>query len=348
MKLYLVPVVDEATRVQNQNTKQAAEAIRSARELEVIQAKGGLNSAFKSKMLLVDLYEEYRKQKLERGQSDARAWSVANSLAHLKLYAGEKVTLGKVDEEFCKGFIEYLSKAKDCKKRSKESGKEPKLLSQNTGWLYFQVFVSVLNYAVKKKLIPNNPVLHLEREDRDPIKVDRNTRTFLTIDEVKMLLATDYTCSDIRRAFLFSCFTGLRCSDVKKLTWNNIKEVGGNYFAEVVMTKTRKPLTIKLNQQALNCLPDRKKDGEVFDLPINQYSISYHLKTWATQAGIKKDVCYHMSRHTFATMELTMGGNLYVLSKLMGHQEVSTTQVYADIINKQREETIDLLDRAFK
>lgn len=343
LKLYLVPGVDEATKVQNQNTKQAAEAIRSARELEIIQDKGGIKTA-KANTLLSDVFEAYRLLKTEKGQSTARARLVANAWEHVKKYSGDNVVLAKVDVEFCKGFIGYLSKASTLQANIKYY----KPLSQQTKKTYFAIFASVMHYATRKGLINDNPINRLDKDDRAEVKTGKSTRAFLTIDEVKMLMATDCNKSDIRRAFLFSCFTGLRLSDVRNLQWSDIKQMGGNTYVEIVMQKTQTPLVIKLNKQALTYLPDNKGGKEVFDLPWRDSCINQHIKFWVKKAGLEKHVCYHMSRHTFATMELTMGGSLYVVSKLMGHKEISTTQVYADIINKKREETVDLLDEAFK
>ena len=349
MKLYLVPVVDEATKVQNQNTKQAAEAIRSAREIEIIQGKGGLTKETYSKMLLADLVENYRKKKLETGQSARRAESCECLWKHIVRFKGDKVTLGMVNEKFCKDFIGYLAKAK-CHNMAKAKGKTPKpdrLLSHATANGYFLLFSCILNDAVRRKLIPSNPVHYLTREDRKPIKAEKSQRGFLTIDEVKKLLESDYTSNDIRRGFLFSCFTGLRLCDVENLRWNDIKKRGDNMYLDIVTQKTGEPITIKLNNQALRCLPE-DKGGSVFDFPRHREGVNRLLKEWAKEAGIEKNVCYHMSRHTFATMELTMGADLYVVSKLMGHSEVGVTQIYADIINKKREEAVDLMDEAFE
>ena len=342
LKLYLVPATSEAAKIQNDNTKQAAEAIRSQRELDIIQNKGGIKST-KASILLTDLFELYRKKKIEQGQSEERAQSIFYAKQHIKKYAGEKTPLNKVDASFCKGFISYLSSACSIRKNIKN----PRPISQNSTWLYFNAFVSVLNYAVEENFITKNPVSKIKKIDRENVKAEKKTRSYLTIDEVKKLMATNYEKSDIRRAFLFSCFTGLRVSDITKLRWCDIKQIGENMYIEIVMKKTQDPIVIKLNQQAKNLLPICKSNNEVFNLPIRKSSINEHIKRWAKQAGIKKDVCYHMSRHTFATMELTLGGNLYVVSKLLGHKDIGTTQIYADIVNKQREETIDLLDKAF-
>lgn len=342
LKLYIVPATNEAAKVQNANTEQAAKAIRNQRELEIIQGKGGLAPVSNSKLLLVDWMEEFRKQKLATGQSEERALSVEKVTNHLKAYAGEKVKLSAVDEDFCKGFISYLGSA-----NSGKHTKNPKQLASITTNGYFQIFSSALNEAVRQKKIPNNPVMYLSREDKKPIKAERSNRTFLTIDEVKKLAATEFKNDNIKRAFLFACFTGLRISDIRNLTWGNIVERDGAKYVTITMQKTREPLTIKLNRQAVSWLPKKGRAKEVFDLPFHNCVINANLKRWAEAVGIEKNLCFHMSRHTFATMELTLGADLYVVSKLLGHHDLSVTQVYADIINKKREEAVDLMDEAF-
>ena len=343
LKLYLVPATNEAAKIQNANTEQAAKAIRNQRELEIIQGKGGLAPVSNSKLLLLDWMEEYRKMKLATGQSNERALSVDKVITHLKVYAGEKTKLSAVDSDFCKGFVAYLGNA-----TSGKHTQNPKPLASSTANAYFQLFTSALNEAVRQKKIAANPVLYLSREDKKPIKAERSNRTFLTIEEVKQLATTDIKNESIKQAFLFACFTGLRISDIRNLTWGNIVERNGSFFVTITMQKTREPLTIKLNKQAAKWLPKKNATKEVFDLPVYNAIINDNLKRWAKKAGIEKSLCFHMSRHTFATMELTLGADLYVVSKLLGHNDVSVTQIYADIINKKREEAVDLMDSAFE
>lgn len=343
LKLYLVPATNEAAKIQNANTEQAAKAIRNQRELEIIQGKGGLAPVSNSKLLLLDWMEEYRKMKLATGQSNERALSVDKVITHLKAYAGEKTKLSAVDSDFCKGFVAYLGNA-----TSGKHTQNPKPLASSTANAYFQLFTSALNEAVRQKKIAANPVLYLSREDKKPIKAEKSNRTFLTIEEVKQLATTDFKNESIKQAFLFACFTGLRISDIRNLTWGNIVERNGSFFVTITMQKTREPLTIKLNKQAAKWLPKKNVTKEVFDLPVYNAIINDNLKRWAKKAGIEKSLCFHMSRHTFATMELTLGADLYVVSKLLGHNDVSVTQIYADIINKKREEAVDLMDSAFE
>lgn len=343
LKLYLVPATNEAAKIQNANTEQAAKAIRNQRELEIIQGKGGIAPVSNSKLLLLDWMEEYRKMKLATGQSNERALSVEKVKTHLKAYAGEKTKLSAVDSDFCKGFVSYLGNA-----TSGKHTKNSKQLASSTANAYFQIFTSALNEAVRQKKITANPVLYLSREDKKPIKAERSNRTFLTIEEVKKLASTEYKNDNIKRAFLFACFTGLRISDIRNLTWGNIIERDKACYVTITMQKTREPLTIKLNKQAEKWLPKKNGTKDVFDLPVYNSIINDNLKRWAKSAGIEKSVCFHMSRHTFATMELTLGADLYVVSKLLGHNDVSVTQIYADIINKKREEAVDLMDSAFE
>lgn len=326
----------------NKNTEKAVIAIRNQRELEIIQGKGGIApESTGGKMLLVDWLEAYQKQKAGTGQSDSRALSVGKLIGHIESYDGKNTRLADVSEEWCKGFISYLAKAKSAKHT-----KNAKTLAKSTATLYFSILIAALNEAVRKKLISTNPTKNISREERKPIKADKSNRPYLTIDEVKALMATDCKNPEIKRAFLFACFTGLRISDIRNLQWANITKTRNGYNLSITMQKTREPLAMKLNKQAVALLPKEGK-GLIFDLPVWDAGLNDSLKAWAKKAGIDKDICFHVSRHTFATMELTLGADLYVVSKLLGHTNVGTTQIYADIINKRRDEAVELIDNAF-
>lgn len=117
---------------------------------------------------------------------------------------------------------------------------------------------------------------------------------------------------------------------------------------QITQFKTRRPLFLPLNRQALRWMPERgDATDEDFIFPPLSKNMTV-LDTWAKEAGISKHVTFHVSRHTFATMELTMGADLYTTSKLLGHTEVRTTQIYAKIVNSKKEEAVSLLDSAFE
>ncbi len=343
LNLYIVPATTKAAKIQNANTEQAALAIRNQRELEIIQGKGGINAESKGgKILLIDWMQQFMEQKRQNGLSNTTVITIEKTIAHLKEYKGEKVKLADVDEDFCKGFISYLSTAKSLRSKT-----HPKTLAKKSAHLYYFYLTTALSEAVRKKYIITNPANNLSREEKKAVKPEKSTREYLDIDEVKSLIDTDCTNNEIKRAFLFGCFTGLRLSDIRGLEWGNISKRDGSLFLSIKMQKTREPLIMKLNKQAIKWMPEKQKDSEVFALPGNNVTVNRILKIWAKNAGIKKDICFHMSRHTFATMELTLGADLYVVSKLLGHTNVGTTQIYADIINKRRDEAVELIDNAF-
>lgn len=146
----------------------------------------------------------------------------------------------------------------------------------------------------------------------------------MTIEEVKALIATPMKYEEIKCAYLFSCFCGLRISDVKRLQWKDVFIDKGQYRLAVSMKKTKEPIYLPLSSEALKWMPergDKAPDDLVFDLPSGN-EINRLLKPWAKAAGINKRFSFHTSRHTFATMMLTLGADLYTTSKLLGHADV--------------------------
>lgn len=168
------------------------------------------------------------------------------------------------------------------------------------------------------------------------------------MEEVKKLIDTPCRRPDIKGALLFSCFCGLRISDVRSLKWGNIVANGDKMYLQITQFKTRCPLSLPLNRQAMRWMPKRGNatDDDFIFPPLSKNMTV--LDTWAKEAGITKHVTFHVSHHTFATMELTMGADLYTTSKLLGHTNVTTTQIYAKIVNSKEEEAVSLLDGAFE
>ena len=80
----------------------------------------------------------------------------------------------------------------------------------------------------------------------------------------------------------------------------------------------------------------------VFDMPC-RFHYNQILKSWTKNAGINKNLTSHIARHTFATLSLSSGADLYTVSKLLGHKDIATTQIYAKIIDKKKEEAVDML-----
>lgn len=344
LKLYLVPEVNAATKNQNETTLAAANKIKSERVIELTNGEAGLkNTSHQSKMLLTDLMDMYMNYvKEHKGES-----SVHNIDATKKViiaYAGANVTLRGVDKAFCLGFIEFV--------RNKYRTRYGKPISPTTAQGFCVMFSAALNMAVRNDIISENPFRKISSMEK--IKRTESPREYLTIDEVKKLIATPMPGNRremLKQAFLFSCYCGLRRSDIISLTWGQITCDRGQWRVTTVMEKTDRPIYLPLSKTAMKWLPERKEANDsdkVFnDLP-SASGMNSLIHEWAEAAGITyKNVSYHTSRHTFGTMMITLGVDLYTVSKLMGHTNIETTKIYAKIVNKKKDDAVNLVDEIF-
>lgn len=167
----------------------------------------------------------------------------------------------------------------------------------------------------------------------------RENACALTLDEVKKLIKTPLYRSDVSCAFLFSCFTGLRICDVRRLKFADMHDG----VLEVVMQKTKKPIVIPLTPNALRFLPP-KKIGEslVFpSLPKQSGHLNRILKRWAKDALIRKRVTFHTARRTFATITMEYSANIYTVSQLLGHARLNTTLLYVNCALGEKRKAVE-------
>lgn len=215
--------------------------------------------------------------------------------------------------------------------------------------LYLDMYHKGARKKEGRPLIDRNPFKLLDAKEK-PQK-NSSIREFLTIEEVKQLMATPCRYDIVKRAFLFSCFTGLRYSDIKSLLWSEIRKAadGRTLFLEHPQVKTRKIVTVPLSEEALKWMPKQQKDKELVfhQLQITSTTVEVILGEWMKEAGIEKHITYHCSRHTAATMLLTLGADLYTVSKILGHSSIKMTEVYAKIVDKKKLETVNLVNNMF-
>lgn len=337
LKLYLVPETDKNTRRQNHATLTAAYKIKADRIIEFTNREAGISQAHKGqKIYLLDWMQQYKDNQQKRSRKDG--YQIDMAIRILTTYAGDKVTMDKVDKGFCKGYIDYLLTA------YKPNGKP---VRQTTAHNYYRVVNGALNAAVREDIIKFNPFTKLCSSDK--IHKPESKREYMTIDEVRKLIATPMRHPQVKAAYLFSCFCGLRISDIYALTWADVYEDGGQTRLQVIMQKTKVPIYLPLSPEALRWMPKRngkKPEEKVFQLP-STVTVNILLKPWAKSAGIDKHVTFHTARHTFATMMLTLGADLYTTSKLLGHTDVRMTQIYAKIINRKKDEAVNLVNGLF-
>ena len=338
LKMYLIPETDYNAKMQNQATLTAANAIKSKRIIEMINSEAGIKQETDTpKVYLLDWMETYMESQAKRGKKDIS--QIKKAIDILKAYGAETVTMDMIDKPFCQGYINYLTT---------EYHPKGKTVSNFTIHTYYQVVNGALNAAVRADILSENPFNKISSSKK--IHKPESKREYMTIDEVRSLIKTPISNEAVKGAYLFSCFCGLRISDIKGLTWENVYCDSGQYRLEVMMQKTKSPLYLPLSSEALKWLPERgNKSGKekVFKLPSSA-GINKLLKTWAQKAGISKHITFCTARHTFATMMLTLGADIYTTSQLLGHTDMRTTQIYVKIVNRGKDEAVNLVNGLFE
>jgi integrase len=316
-------------KTHNTNTLQLAEQIRQKRESDLnkpeIYNTLEQEQIKKNKRQDGDFIAYFKKLAEKKNHSNRFIW--LGSCDFLKLHRGNTLKFSDIDPELCNGFIEFLQTTK-----SKKSDKVQ--LSENSIKTYYDKFRSALKQAYKDGYLSENIA-----DKTDAVKQVETQRNYLTLEELNTLVKTDCKSSEIKKQALFSALTGLRRSDIQKLIWGEVQHVeGSGYLIRFMQKKTGGSETLPITEQAFNLLGERKQPTDaVFTLiqATNQRDNRY-LTKWVLDAGISKKITFHCFRHTFATLQLSMGTDIYTVSKMLGHKDLNTTQIYAKIIDETK------------
>ena len=340
LKLYLIPERTREDKAKNEATLALAKAIQSRRIVEVQNDAHGFQNTNKSRVNLLDYLENIGKQSAEQGSRNY-ARTVLNTVRALRLFRGDYIAFRDVDKEFLSEFTDYLRQMPKASKYGvlKTGGR----LSNNSVVSYYGTLRTAINRAYKEGIITVNPTKEFDFASK--VRQEPSRREYLTLDELKTLINTECRHEIVKRAFLFSCLCGLRVSDIRKLRWCDLQRSGGRVRIEITMQKTKEPLYLPISDEALKWLPERgEANGSDFIFPLtHEGTVNDTLQHWAKVAGITKHISFHVARHTHATMMLTLGADLYTVSKLLGHENIATTQIYAKIVDKKKEEAIGLI-----
>ncbi|MCB9016124.1 MAG: site-specific integrase [Lentimicrobiaceae bacterium] len=241
----------------------------------------------------------------------------------------QNIKVADISDSFVKDFREYLINAKN-----RKNGKP---LSKNSAANYFVVFRAVLHQAFKEKLLSEDI-----RARHENIKKTETRREFLTLDELRKLAQTNCNSEILKRAFIFSALTGLRYSDVQSLKWQDISTDNGQTYIYKRIVKNKGMERLPLTDDALQYMGERSSDtANVFEGIEYSYHMNNDLRYWAASAGINRHITFHSARHTFATLQITLGTDIYTVSKMLGHKELATTQIYAKLIDKKKIEAVN-------
>jgi len=273
---------------------------------------------------------EYFKQLTDkRKASNHDNW--VSAFRYLETFTNGNLKFADINEKFCNDFKEYLQTV-----RSNKSDKAT--LSQNSTLSYFNKLKAALKQAYKDGYLQSDLNARIK-----PIKPAETQRNYLTLEELNRLVKTDCVNPLLKRAALFSALTGKRFCDIQKLVWGEIEYVEGQgYFIHFIQQKTKGVEVLPISEQAFSLLGERKEPTDkVFEgLTYSAYH-NKHLYQWIGAAGITKEITFHCFRHTYATLQLSNGTDIYTVSKMLGHRELKTTQIYAKVIDKTKREAAD-------
>lgn len=209
---------------------------------------------------------------------------------------------------------------------------------------------TIIREAMLNGHMKENPYLHFK------IKKEEGKREFLEIEEVKSLIEYELPIQHAKQQrtkdmFLFGCFTGLRFGDMVRLTWSNIvlNEDETKWVLSVEMQKTSKEVRIALMPPAVEILKRYSRhnlDEPIFDNITNQ-GINRNLKVLMKLVGIEKNITFHCSRHTFASNHVESDTSLNKLMKMLGHANITQTMIYAKTLQKDLDEAMSKLAKAY-
>ena len=316
----------------NKVTMLRAESIKAKRILEMQEGDFDINLGFRSQGSFI---EYFFKLVRERRKEESNYGNWLSAYKHLVTFCGGKeLRFCDCNEAFVKNFKNYLMTANLTKSNTQ--------LSINSVISYLNKLKAALTQAFNDKYILENPGKRIKSPP--PVESDRK---FLYKEEIEILAKTPCSLPILRNAFLFSCYTGLRWSDINKLTWNEVISPDGKWEIHFRQKKTRFLQYHPISEEAYSLLGERRGDDERVFKGLRYSAWTNHLlQQWVTMdAGIRKKISFHCARHTYATLLLSSGGDIYTVSKLLGHKDLKTTEIYGKIINSKKDEVVNLLPK---
>ena len=285
----------------------------------------------KAQQNFIEYFEETIKKRHAHG-SDAIRKNWQHTLILLKKHIGNTLPFSKIDIRFAEDFKLFLMSA-PC------GGKKSGTITQNTASTYFAIFKS----ALKQAFIDSYFTIDLSAKIKGMQKLPTR-REFLTTEELNQLAATPADDDTMKRAALFSALTGLRHCDIQKMQWRELQINGDQITLNFTQQKTKGVEYMPISKQAFQlCGATGKPNDLVFNDLRNLSFLAYPLNKWLQAAGITRKITFHCFRHTFATLQLSNGTDIYTVSKMLGHTDLKTTQIYAKVIDKKKQKAAETI-----
>lgn len=334
LKLYILSKPkNKKEKEVNKETLLLAESIAAKRLLQLQGEVYGFKKQAIKNLNFITYFKD-QAEKRRNNTSNYNSWCCV--LNHLVVFSSTHVPFSDINEQWLESFKHYLKEVARAKSNTK--------LSQNTCYAYYATIKACLRQAHKEKIIPYNPTANISG-----FKLTEAQREFLTFEELQAAAQTECKIPVLKAAFLFSSLTGLRWSDIYKLTWEEVQYSESlGYYLRFKQQKTQTAETLPFNEQAYELLGERRAPQMkvFFGLRYTAWN-NLRLAQWLLKAGITKHITFHCARHTYATLQLTLGTDIYTVSKLLGHKDIKTTQIYAKIINEKKVEAANKIPNIF-
>ena len=248
-------------------------------------------------------------------------------LALLKLYTeGKPLRFADIDLNLVEDYKDFLINAP-------QGGFKTGTITRNTASTYFSIFKA----ALKQAFVDGYLTVDIAAKSKN-IYYEDAQREYLTLDELNTLAQTPCDSPVLKRAALFSALTGLRHSDIKKLKWKDVVKDQEHYRILFTQQKTKGVEYMPISDQAYQLCGERGDPSRIIFEGLQDPSwINRPVARWIKAAGITKHITFHCFRHTYATLQLTSGTDIYTVSKMLGHKKVTTTQIYAKIVDEKKE-----------
>lgn len=302
LKMVLNPI-SELDKQRNKDVIFAAKAIRNEIEQELLSGKHKFGMKKSKSTGLINYFNQYLSKYTKKDKRNIEG--VKNRLSEFMNQKDIKIEL--INEKFVKQFWEFLDS------KSKGEGASS----------YYNRFKKVIKSAQIEGLIANNPC-ELVKVKKSEIRINKAT---LTKEEIKLLKSTFCSNLEVKSAFLFSIYTGIRWCDVKALNWSNIQgniisfnQLKNGKLVELPITDEIKPLLLK------------NDNTYVFNLPSHNGALKC-LKRWVASAGINKHITWHCARHTTGTIMSQNGTNAFIIAAGLGHSNLRHTNKYVRVNN---------------
>ena len=332
----LIPETNEDAKKQNAAIMQKLEEKRRSLIAELtIDQSGIADRSFNTGLMLTEWIDVYKE---ELGQRATKYYLQGVEVLKRRLEDFKPgLLLKEVDEDTITSFYEFLQ-------QQKTETNEDVTLTEGTIWNLLKKLGNCMNGAIRERLIDTNPCRNILSICRK--KQNKRSLVCLSQQELIKLIDTPYRMPEIKRIFLFACFTGASICTIRQLLWKHIYNKDGRTWAILTQTRSGKQIEIPLTDIAKACPPPRRRakgSQPVFECK-SKAVLYFHILDWGKEAGIKTPLNFRVAKNTYASLLLTADADFYTARYMMGFSTIGYMEEYEGYLNGKRYDDVEKLD----